>query len=297
MTETDAQAPPPPVVVGDPVEISDGVFVIEDRRVPLVPNVGFVRGERALLVVDTGMGPQSGGAVLEHAKRLADGRQLLLTVTHFHPEHGFGAAVFADEATIVYNAAQRDELRRKGPAYIEMFRGFGDGVAAALEGVVLVDPHVVYDGSAEIDLGGRVAQLRTWGLAHTAGDQIVLLPESRTLFGGDLFETRMFPIVPYFPPDDTDVDVAAWIGVLGHVLDLDPAVVVPGHGEVTDAGLVRDVRDYLGWVGQEAAKRKAAGADADAAVAELEPVIRERWPAWDNPEWIGFAVRCCHDQA
>ena len=29
--------------------------------------------------------------MLEQAKRLAGDRQLYLTITHFHPEHGFGA--------------------------------------------------------------------------------------------------------------------------------------------------------------------------------------------------------------
>ena len=35
-------APAPPVVTADPVEIADGVYVIPDGRVPLVPNVGIV---------------------------------------------------------------------------------------------------------------------------------------------------------------------------------------------------------------------------------------------------------------
>jgi glyoxylase-like metal-dependent hydrolase (beta-lactamase superfamily II) len=298
MSENEQPAPPSPVVRNAPVEIADGVFVIPDDRVPLVPNVGFVRGERSLLVVDTGLGPRSGESVLEHARALAAGRRLLLTLTHFHPEHGFGAHAFAGEATIVYNAAQRDELRRKGPGYLEMFKTFGEAVAEEVEGVVLVDPDVVYDGtSAELDLGGRSVRLLTWGRAHTGGDQVAFVPDEGVVFGGDLFETRMFPIVPWFPPDDTDVDGGRWIDVLGHVLELAPDVVVPGHGEVTDVSLVRDVRDYLGWVRDEAGRRRQAGASADEAAAAIEPLALERWSTWENPEWIGFAVRCFHGQA
>lgn len=297
MSEMEQQVSPPPIVRGEPVEVSEGVFVIPDGRVPLVPNVGFVVGTRAVLVVDTGMSLDSAAYVLGHAKRLADGKPLYLTVTHFHPEHGFGAQVFADEATIVYNREQRDELRQKGAGYIEMFKGiFGPHVVTALEGVELIDPHEVYDGETEIDLGGHVVTLRTFGRAHTGGDQVVLV-DGRVLFGGDLFETRMFPIVPYFPPDDVDVDGSAWIAVLDKLLALDPEVVVAGHGEVTDATLIRDVRDYLAYIRSEAARLKAAGASEDEAVAEIEPAALARWPEWENPEWIGFAVRCFYAEA
>ena len=59
-------------------------------------------------------------------------RRLILTITHFHPEHGFGAQAFKGAAHITYNRAQRDELQAKGQAYLGMFRTFGPGVAEAL---------------------------------------------------------------------------------------------------------------------------------------------------------------------
>ena len=93
MTDAAQNAGPPPPDV-DPaglLEIASGVFVIPDRRVPLVPNIGIVLGEEAALVVDTGMGPANGQRVLDAARRVAGARKLILTITHFHPEHGFGA--------------------------------------------------------------------------------------------------------------------------------------------------------------------------------------------------------------
>jgi len=291
VSESEPPTPAPPVISGGPVEIAEGVYVIPDGRVPLVPNVGIVLGTRAALVVDTGMGATNGACVLEHARALAGSRPLILTLTHFHPEHGFGAQAFENEALIVYNAAQRDELREKGEAYVGMFRSFGESVAEQLIDIRLVGPHVTYDGpSAKIDLGGRTAQLLTWGLAHTRGDQVVLLPDESIVFGGDLFETRMFPIVPYFPPDDTDVDGDLWVDVLEKVMDLAPSTVVPGHGEVTDVGLVEAVRDYLVSMKSATATLKRDGLSADEAVETLAPKVRERHSDWDNPEWIDFGL-------
>jgi glyoxylase-like metal-dependent hydrolase (beta-lactamase superfamily II) len=298
MSETEqAPMPPAPILRSEPEEIADGVYVLSDGRVPLVPNVGIVVGDRNALVVDTGMGIRNGEKVLGHARELAEGRPLLLTVTHWHPEHGYGAQVFEDVATIVYNRAQAAELRAKGPSYVEMFSSWGETIAHELEGVRFVDPHVVYDDEADLDLGGKTAQLRTWGLAHTKSDQVVFLPEQRVLFTGDLVETRFFPIFPYFPPDDVDVDGSRWIAVLERLEALEPALVVPGHGEVGDAGIVGAVREYMDHVRDETARLAGEGHDADSAVAVLEPELRGRYPEWDAPEWIGFAVRCFHDAA
>ncbi|WP_113699389.1 MBL fold metallo-hydrolase [Nonomuraea lactucae] len=296
-TENDApdvSGAPAPIVRGEPVQVSDGVYVIPDRRVELVPNVGIIVGEKAALVIDTGMGPGNGAYVLRQARRLAGERRLYLTVTHFHPEHGFGAQAFEGAATMVYNRGQRDELHRKGPAYLDMFRGLGPNIAAELEGVEFVDPDLVYDGQTEIDLGGHTAALRTVGPAHTASDQVVLI-DDRVLFGGDLFETRIFPITPYFPPHDTDVDPERWISVLDQLSALGPEVVVPGHGEVTDVSLIHDVRDYLTYVRDEAGRLRAAGVSADEAAAAIDKQARDRWSAWERPEWISFTARAFYD--
>ena len=92
-------------------------------------------------------------------------------------------------------------------------------MAAEPEGVELVEPAVVYVAAAELELGGRRAELRAQGQAHTLGDQIVFLPEQRVLFTGDLVEERFFAIFPWFPPDDLDVDGHRWLEVLRELSD------------------------------------------------------------------------------
>jgi glyoxylase-like metal-dependent hydrolase (beta-lactamase superfamily II) len=297
MSDVETQQPPAPVVTNEPVEVAEAVYVIPDGRVPLVPNIGIVNGSRATLVVDTGMGPRNGATVRRHADALAGDRPLILTITHFHPEHGYGAQAFDPSAidrgaTIVYNRGQLAELRQKGIPYLEMFRTFGDAVAEQLEGVSLVEPHVVYDGAGEVELGGRTAQLLTWGLAHTQADQVVFLPEQRVLFTGDLVESRCFAIFPWFPPDDTDVDGDRWIAVLEELERLEPALVVPGHGELGDAGVIATAREYIQQLRAETRRLAGDGASEDAIAEELDRHFRAAHPDWDQPEWIAFGARC-----
>ncbi len=255
-------------------EIADGVFVIGDKRVWLVPNIGIVLGSDTALVIDTGLGPANGKAVLDVAHRLAGSRRLLLTMTHFHPEHGYGAQVFRPDATIFYNRAQRDELVEKGELYLRLFRQTqGPAAVAALDDTKIAMPHVIYDGeSTEVDLGGRKVELRTWGAAHTRGDQTIFLPQERILFAGDLIEERMFPIFPYFPPADVDLDGVRWANVLNDFQRLHPKIIVPGHGDLGDISIAQNLAFHIEDVGRKVRALRASGKSVDELLAsEVDP--------------------------
>ena len=272
-----------------PAEMAPGVFVLPDKRIPLVPNIGIVVGRDTALVVDCGLGVESAEAVLALTRRLAPGRRIVLTVTHAHPEHGFGAQVLSRDARITYNRAQADYFARSGATLLD---GFRTGILPPeqkhlLDGVVITPPHDTYDGDrATLDLGGRMVEFRTWGTAHSPGDQIVHLADERIVFAGDLLEERMFPIVPLFPPMITaaDMDVARWEVVLADILRLEPRLIVPGHGNLGGPEIAADV---LGYFGQVRALVRAAGGSSNG----LEERIRAQYLTWENSQFIGPALR------
>lgn len=280
---------PPLISVGLTQEVADGVHVMPDQRVEFVPNVGIVVGDRSVLVIDTAMGPRNGERILAEARRLGGERKLLLTTTHFHPEHAFAAQSFSD-AIYICNAAQAEEMADKGPEYIEMFSTFGPGLAELLADVKLVTPDVAYEGAgAVLDLGGVIVQLINVGQAHTRGDQVVFLPESGVLFAGDLAEDRFLPIFP-----DEDADGLLWLAALDQLEALSPRIVVGGHGEVGDVGLIAAERDYLVAVRDRVAALRAEGVPLERIEEQLEPELTERQAGWDNQMWIKSAIDSFH---
>ena len=284
---------PPTIDAANVKEIVDGVFVIGDHRVWLVPNIGIVLGSDAALVVDTGLGPANGEAVLDTVRRIAGPRRrLLVTLTHFHPEHGYGVQAFRKDATIIYNRAQRDELAEKGDSYLALFRQTqGPAAVEALRGTEIVMPHMVYDGPrAEIDLGGRKVELRTYGLAHTRGDQTIHLPAERVLFAGDLIEERMFPIFPYFPPADTEVDGAHWASVLRGFQGLNPAVIIPGHGDLGDIRIAQELASHIATVHRQVRTMRASGMPAERILAECKPQLVAAHPDWEHPQLLDLEI-------
>ena len=105
-----AQSPPPVPLVRENVteKISDHVYVIPDASVPLVPNIGFVVGSKATLVIDTGMGRRNGDAVMRELAKVSKNSQWYVATTHFHPEHSMGTS-FPAGTTFVYPKAQQPE--------------------------------------------------------------------------------------------------------------------------------------------------------------------------------------------
>jgi glyoxylase-like metal-dependent hydrolase (beta-lactamase superfamily II) len=284
--------PDPIVQVTDGQEVARDLVVIPNRRVQLVPNIGIIGGTHSVLVVETGMGPRNAEKVLAFAADYARGRELYLTTTHFHPEHAFGAQVFAGQATYLLDQAQADDLASKGPGYIGMFRGLGEPVARQLEGVELAAPDVVYDGSYDLDLGGRVVQLRATGRAHTKGDQVITVPDAGVMFTGDLVETGQFAIFPWFPPHDTDVSGTRWITVMERLAAAHPQVVVPGHNDIDGPQLLTDVHDYLTLLRDETWRRQDSAMGEDTIAAEVADLMIKRHPDWEGQEWIRPGVGC-----
>ena len=180
---SDASAAPPPAPIVDPSalkEIAPDVYVIGDRRVPLVPNIGIILGRDAALVVDTGMGPANGEKVLAIAKRLAGARRLILTLTHFHPEHAAGEAGFPQRTILIRNSVQQQEMDMHGKEMVDMFAGRSAQQKELLANATLRAPDITFASEAKLDLGSVTARLLWFGGAHTKGDELTFVEPDRT---------------------------------------------------------------------------------------------------------------------
>jgi glyoxylase-like metal-dependent hydrolase (beta-lactamase superfamily II) len=286
--------PVPLVDARFPCEIAEDVWIIPDRRIFLVPNIGIVVGKKAALIIDCGLGPACGQKVIEAAEKVAPGRQLILTQTHAHPEHVFGARAFKDRAQIFLNRQQNDYLVKAGPALLQLFRKrFGEPERELLADAEVVPATDTYTGDrGTLDLGGRQVEFQAIGTAHSPGDQIIWLPKEKILFAGDLIEERMFPIVPFNPPTipKSDINVTKWVEALSAINDINASIIVPGHGSLGQAEIARALLVYFTDV-QERVRKVAAGGNIDAVVAELKPRIKTTYSTWEHDRFIEPAIR------
>jgi glyoxylase-like metal-dependent hydrolase (beta-lactamase superfamily II) len=258
-------APPPPA---DPVirenatvKVSDHVYVIPDHNVPVVPNVGFVVGSRAALVVDTGMGLRNGQTVARELAKVSTHSTIYVVSTHFHPEHALGEAAFPASITLVRARTQQQDIDEFGLALAQTFASRSPAMKQLLDGAQFRKADVIFDGEYTVDLGGIRVRLLALGPTHTRGDTVAFVEGERVLFAGDIVMNGTF--VAFASPYSS---VKAWIGALDRLAPLDPSRIVPSHGEMGSAVLIAQDRAYLAAVQTRTRELKAEGKSADDAV-------------------------------
>jgi glyoxylase-like metal-dependent hydrolase (beta-lactamase superfamily II) len=281
------QAQPPPLVQENKtVKVSEHVYVIPDGRLNLVPNIGIIVGTRATLIVDAGMGPRNGQAVLRELAKVNKNTELYFTTTHFHPEHMTGGQAFPANTIVIRPEVQQEEVDRKQPEFIHNFSQRTADLKALLQDVKPRPPDIIFDREAKLDLGGVTVRLLWLGPAHTRGDNFIFVEEDGVLFTGDVVTNRFFPIFP-----DADASGKNWLAILDQLDELHTRTIVPGHGEVGDVALITAERAYLKAVQSRVAELKAQGKSADESAKLLSAEFRAKYPDWDNPGWVGDAVK------
>jgi glyoxylase-like metal-dependent hydrolase (beta-lactamase superfamily II) len=264
-------APPPLIRQDAAIKVSDHVFVILDDNVGFVPNVGIVVGDRATLIVDTGLGERNGAIVLAEARKLGGNTEFYLTATHFHPEHDLGATAFPADAKMLRWREQQAEADETGAQTIERFKSFSPVVAELLAGARFRPVDTLFDQEHTVDLGGVRVRIMGAGPNHTRGDTVMFVESDRVLFTGDV-------VMAVFPSASAAGSVDKWLANLAAYDALAPAVVVPAHGRLGDVNFVRRYRDYFSAVRERARAAKSAGQALEAAQAAIAPAIVAEFP-------------------
>ena len=266
-------SPPPPLVKPEGLKaIAEHVRVIPDNSVPLVPNVGYVVGNKAVLVIDTGLGPRNGEAVFKVAQKLAGPRPIYLAVTHVHPEHDLGAQAFSAETRLIRSADQQKDIEEFGLQLAKVFAARSPLHADVLKDADFRKPDIVFDKEYDLDLGGVTARLLAFGPNHTRGDVGIWVERDRVLFSGDLAMKAQ----PAFASPYSSID--QWFASLERLEGLKPAMVVPSHGPLGDVGFITGYRNYLKEVMQRTSAEKKAGRPVDAAVEAVTAAMVDRYP-------------------
>jgi glyoxylase-like metal-dependent hydrolase (beta-lactamase superfamily II) len=287
----------PPLIKQDSrTKVSEHVYVILDDNVGFIPNVGIVVGDKATLIIDTGMGDRNGRIVLDEARKVSDNTEFYLTATHFHPEHDLGANGFPPNARMLRWRGQQLEADEDGATTVERFKSFSPGVAELLNGVTFRPADVLFDDDITVDLGGVHVRIFGVGPNHTRGDTSFYVVEDRVLFTGDT-AMSVFPAV-----SGPSGSLTKWVENLREYESLQPATVVPAHGKLIDVAGLRRYRAYLTAVQTRVTDAKRSGSTLEQAQQALAPALASEFadlaPANGAPTGrINAAIQAAYREA
>lgn len=272
-----------PVLTEETTKISDHVWAILG-----FPNIAIIVGERATLVVDTGLGPRNGATVARVAAKLAKGPKLFLTTTHFHPEHAAGEAGFPPRTILIRNTVQQQEMDAQGVQMLDLFRRLSPQYVELLNGVkALRTPDILFENEAKIDLGGGVTVRLLWfGPGHTKGDELTFVEPDRTLVSGDLVQNK---VVPGIGRDGGTA--SSWIAVLDKLAPLHVQHVLPDHSPPGDGSLIASERSFINDVRTRALALKRRGVSAGDAGKQLNQELKTKYSDWPDLNVAGLVQR------
>ena len=195
-------------------------------------NIGFIVGDRCVLVVDTGGSLPVGQALLAAVRGVTDKPVCHVVLTHVHPDHIFGAAAFVDmdgsEAgvDVVGHANLPRQLAARGAFYqTALERDLGD-LAAGSE-IVKPTTLIAAGETLVVDLGNRKVEIKAWSPAHTDHDLSVLDRSTGTLWLSDLLFIDHTPVL--------DSNITGFLEVMQRLREIDVEHYVAGHGHSSDA--------------------------------------------------------------
>ena len=202
-------------------KVVDGVWMAQtDQGV----NAGWILVGDEVIAVDAGNDAATAKVLLEKIQETAGKPVRYLVITHAHGDHAGGAATFAAAGAqivcsesaapaLAASAAAATRPRLSMLAFSERFAMFGAKQRVAIYFL---------------------------GAAHTAGDVVVLLPDQKVLFSGDLALGKRIPYM-----QSPDVNPKGWENALNVLSRIDVDKVVPGHGTLGTRQLIGDTLGYV----------------------------------------------------
>ncbi len=205
-------------------------------------NMAFVVTDAGVLLFDSGSSEAIGEAVRSTIASITDEPVRWIINSHAHGDHWLGNAAFKDSVKYIMASDTVAELiSNDGERWVTMFQDMTAGITADSQ-ILAPDRTITEDQT--LSLGGLTTELLLSGGGHSPGDLMLWLPEKGVLIAGDvIYSDRM--------PSTNAGDLAQWIDMLARLRDLNPDVVIPGHGAVTDNQGVRRLHSLLTTLWQE----------------------------------------------
>ena len=243
-------------------------------------NVGIVRCDNGIVLVDPGGSAWAGEMVARKVKSLHDMPVVAVFNSHAHGDHWLGNEGIKrhfPDAVIYGHPKMKARLEGGfGSTWLDTINRLTDNLADGRE--VVAPDEVVNDGDV-ITVGDTRFRVIHTGSAHTDNDIMVEVVGEDAIFTGDVVRNQFLGLM------EEDASFLGNVEAIDKILALDFSYYIPGHGEASGAALPSGYRDYLKTLRDLVAEMFDEGMES----YEMKPRIVEAMSKYRH--WSGFDMR------
>jgi glyoxylase-like metal-dependent hydrolase (beta-lactamase superfamily II) len=250
-------------------QLADGIFAAIHRDGGAAQsNAGIIDLGDQVLVFDTFIAPAAAADLREAVAALLSRPVSALINSHYHNDHIWGNQAFPNDVPIISTIKTRELISTLGVDEHRWFASHSQErlnaliaqldqekeetsrrltsysityyrtILEALPELQIRLPNVTFADQLDFHGSRRVAQLICFGGGHTPSDSILYLPEERIIFMADLLFTETHTYLPDGDPDEIR-------RTLSRIMQLPAEILVPGHGQLGNAGDVEKMIRYI----------------------------------------------------
>ena len=213
-------------------KVSGNIYMLEGAG----GNIAASVGEDGIVIVDDQYAPLADKIAAALKGIGATDKPVRFVInTHYHGDHTGGNAPFAAKgSTVIAQDNVRKRMETGGKAGIGTAMSM-DQKAAPKDAL----PIITFDQDVTVHLNGEDIRALHFPGGHTDGDAIVFFPKANVMHMGDDFVRYGYPFIDV----NAGGSVQGMIAACDKVASLlpDDVKVIPGHGQISNLG---DVRDY-----------------------------------------------------
>ncbi|WP_297889136.1 MBL fold metallo-hydrolase [Sulfurihydrogenibium sp.] len=241
---------------------------------PSVENKGFMSNAYAILtkegwvVVDSLSTPELSKEFYDQLMKVKKAPIKYLIITHYHPDHWYGASTFKEKGATVIAHKKLNEFYNSPDSKMTL-EASNQRFGGLYKNVRLIPADIEISDKKDIKVGEYDISIISMTPAHTNNDIVVLVKNENILFAGDLVYINRIPFA-----GDRGASSKNWLKVLKDMENLNPKIVLGGHNEPMDKSAIKFTYDYLHYIRETVKKMKEEGKSID----EIKSYINQNSP-------------------
>lgn len=256
----------------DLIELTNGVYAcIHKFGGKAICNVGIIDNGKETIIFDSFLSPEVAKELIGVVEKLGLSPIKYVVNSHYHNDHIRGNQVFEKDVDIISTAKTTELINHWEPieikdekeyaperfahfdsllkAYsgdptdreflkIQMWTPYFEVLSKSHKEVKTRLPNLFVEEIKSLDGPDRKLQLISKGQGHTDSDLILYLPDDKILFTGDLVFNACHPYLANGDPNK----LKNWLEYLN---SLEVSILIPGHGQKGEEGLVTTMKEYI----------------------------------------------------